>query len=78
MIYNESPHQTNWPRLDALPVAPAGALNVTVGEFARANPAPTSWISTRPPVGIAVVGVNATVMVTPAAAATVLLRVMVG
>ena len=77
---NESPHQPNCSSLDALPVAPDGALNVTTGagQFTRANPAPTSVMIRLPPVGIAVVGVNATVMVTPAAAATVLLRVTVG
>ena len=77
---NELPHQTNCSSLDALPVAPDGALNATTGagEVARAKPAPTSVITTLPPAGTEVAGVHVTDMVTLVAAALAMLKVMVG
>ena len=65
------------PASDALPVALLGAVIVTLGDVA-VMPDPTSVMTTLPPVGVGEVGVSVTDIVTDAAPATALLRVMAG
>jgi len=79
--YNRNPNII-WPsseyQLCRYPIAPGGETNVTFGGEFRANLDPKSVMRTMPPIGIGVVGVSVTVMVTDVAPATVLLRVMAG
>ena len=63
----------------AVPAAPeAGAKKVRVPGAATASPEPLSVMTILPVAGIVVVGVRVTVMVTPVAPLTALLRVIAG